>query len=52
MKKQIKDELKSEMKAGKGEENDNDGDKSIAGDAAGREFGRGAHKKKQRKDKN
>ena len=52
LKKQIKDELKSEMKAGKGEENDDDGDESSADDAAGREFGRGAHKKKQKKDKN
>ena len=52
LKNQIKDKLKSQMKAGKGEDNDDDGDESSADDAAGREFGRGAHKKKQKKDEN
>ncbi|KAI2494735.1 hypothetical protein MHU86_19772 [Fragilaria crotonensis] len=53
LKKQIKEELKNEMKKlAKG--NDNDGDdehESSADEAAGKEFGRGAHKKKQKLDK-
>ena len=49
LKKQIKDELKSEMKK-KGGDKDSDDDESSADDAAGKEFGRGAHKKKQKKD--
>jgi hypothetical protein len=51
LKKQIKDELKSEMK-GKGKDDDDEDDNnSSADEAAGKEFGRGAHKKKQKKDK-
>ncbi|KAI2491289.1 hypothetical protein MHU86_23271 [Fragilaria crotonensis] len=51
LKKQIKDELKSEMK-GKGKDDDDEDDnESSADEAAGKEFGRGAHKKKQKKDK-
>ena len=49
LKKQIKDELKSEMKRKNEKESDADED-SSADDAAGKEFGRGAYKKKQKKD--
>ncbi len=48
LKKQIKDELKSEMKNKGGNEKESDGEQSSADDAAGKEFGRGAHKKKQK----
>lgn len=50
LKKQIKDELKNEMKKKGGEEKDSDEAESSADDAAGKEFGRGAHKKKQKKE--
>ena len=50
LKKQIKDELKSEMKKKGGEDKDSDEAESSADDAAGKEFGRGAHKKKQKKE--
>lgn len=50
LKKQIKDELKSEMKRkGNDKESEEDDDSSVD-DAAGKEFGRGAHKKKSKKD--
>jgi hypothetical protein len=51
IKKQIKDELKSEAKKGKGKGKDNeDSDaESSADEAAGKEFGRGAHKSKKQK---
>jgi hypothetical protein len=53
LKEQIKEELKSEMKSGTQNDNEDNGDESSADDAAGKEFGRGAHKnKKQKKDKN
>jgi hypothetical protein len=52
LKKQIKDELKSEMKTGAVNEKGEEADESSADEAAGKEFGRGAHKKKQKKDKN
>ena len=52
LKKQIKDELKNEMKSGGGNDKEEEGDDSSANEAAGKEFGRGAHKKKQKKDKN
>ena len=48
LKKQIKDELKSEMKKKGGNDKESDGEESSADDAAGKEFGRGAHKKKQK----
>ncbi|KAI2502017.1 hypothetical protein MHU86_12420 [Fragilaria crotonensis] len=53
LKKQIKEELKNEMKKlAKGNDNDGDDDhESSADEAAGKEFGRGAHKKKQKLDK-
>jgi hypothetical protein len=52
LKKQIKDELKNEMKSGsKGKDDDEDVNESSADEAAGKEFGRGAHKKRQKKDK-
>jgi hypothetical protein len=53
LKKQIKDELKNEMKKlAKGNNDDDDDDhESSADEAAGKEFGRGAHKKKQKVDK-
>ena len=53
LKKQIKEELKNEMKKlAKGNNNDgNDDHESSADEAAGKEFGRGAHKKKQKLDK-
>ena len=35
---------------GKGDESEEDNDVSSADDAAGKEFGRGAHKKKAKKD--
>jgi hypothetical protein len=48
LKKQIKDELKNELK-GKGKDGDNDSDNESSDDeAAGKEFGRGAHKKKEK----
>ena len=50
LKKQIKDELKNEMKKKRGDEKDSDEAESSADDAAGKEFGRGAHKKKQKKE--
>ncbi|KAI2499230.1 hypothetical protein MHU86_15271 [Fragilaria crotonensis] len=49
MKKQIKDELKNEMKTKGGDDKDSNDEESSADDAAGKEFGRGAHKKKQKK---
>ncbi len=49
LKKQITDAVKDAMK-GKGDESDEDNDVSSADDAAGKEFGRGAHKKKAKKD--
>jgi hypothetical protein len=49
MKKQIKDELKNEMKTKSGDDKDSNDEESSADDAAGKEFGRGAHKKKQKK---
>ena len=50
LKKQIQDKLKSEMKK-KGDTNDEDSaNESSADDAAGKEFGRAAHKKKQKKE--
>jgi hypothetical protein len=50
LKKQIKDELKSEMKK-KGAMKDGDSaNESSADDAACKEFGRAAHKKKQKKE--
>ena len=55
LKKQIKDELKNEMKSARGvgaDENDEEGNESSADEAAGKEFGRGAHKKRQKKDRN
>ena len=48
--KQIKDELKSELKKKGGDEKHSDDAESSADEAAGKEFGRGAHKKKQKKD--
>jgi hypothetical protein len=48
--KQIKEELKSEMKAGTGDNKEEDGDKLSADDATGKEFGRGAHKAKKQKE--
>jgi hypothetical protein len=50
MKKQIKDELKNELKKKGGDDKDSNDEESSADDAAGKEFGRGAHKKKQKKD--
>jgi hypothetical protein len=50
MKKQIKDELKNEMKKKGGDDKDSNDDESSADDAAGKKFGHGAHKKKQKKD--
>ncbi|KAI2494623.1 hypothetical protein MHU86_19901 [Fragilaria crotonensis] len=50
LKKQIKEELKSEMKKKSADEKDSDDGESSADEAAGKEFGRGAHKKKQKKD--
>ncbi|KAI2502906.1 hypothetical protein MHU86_11575 [Fragilaria crotonensis] len=49
LKKQIKEELKNEMKKlAKGNDNDGDDDhESSADEAAGKEFGRGAHKKQK-----
>ncbi len=47
--KQIKDEVKNEMKKKSDKDSDAE-DESSADDAAGKEFGRGAHKKKQKKD--
>jgi hypothetical protein len=49
LKKELKKELKTEMKK-KSEKGSDDEDDSSADDAAGKEFGRGAHKKKQKKD--
>ena len=49
MKKQLKAELKSEMKKKSGTGSDDEEDESSADDAAGKEFGRGAHKKKKQK---
>ena len=52
LKKQIKDELKNEMKSGsKGKDDDENDNKSSADEAAGKEFGCGAHKKRQKIDK-
>jgi hypothetical protein len=53
LKKQIREELKNEMKkTGKVKDDDSDdGIESSADEAAGKEFGRGAHKKKQKRDK-
>ena len=50
LKKQIKEELKSEMGLGKAKGEDDKGDESSADEAAGMEFGRGAHEK-QKSDK-
>ncbi len=51
LKKQIKDELKSKMRQKGGDNKDSDeADESSADKAAGPEFGRGAHKKKQKKE--
>ncbi|KAI2502128.1 hypothetical protein MHU86_12358 [Fragilaria crotonensis] len=50
LKKQIKDELKNEMKKKGGDKKDSDEAESSADDAARKEFGRGAHKKKQKKE--
>ena len=49
LKKQIKEELKSEMKR-KGHDKESEEDESSVDDAAGKEFGRGAHKKRSKKD--
>jgi hypothetical protein len=49
IKKQLKAELKSEMKKKSGKGSDDEEDESSADDAAGKEFGRGAHKKKKQK---
>ena len=49
LKKQIKDELKSEMRKGDSTKDDS-AEESSADDAAGKEFGRTAHKKKQKKE--
>ena len=51
LKKQIKDELKSEMGLSKTKSGEDGGDESSADEAAGKEFGRGAHNKKQKSDK-
>ena len=50
LKKQIKDELKSEMKKKGDTKEEDSANESSADDAAGKEFGRAAHKKKQKKD--
>ncbi len=49
LKKKIKDELKSEMKKKGGDNKGSDEVKLSADYAAGKEFGRSAHKKKRRK---
>ena len=49
IKKQLKAELKSEMKKKSGKGSDDEEDESSANGAAGKEFGRGAHKKKKQK---
>jgi hypothetical protein len=50
LKKQIKEELKSEMKKKGGDDKESDKAESNTDDAAGKEFGRGAHKKKRKKE--
>jgi hypothetical protein len=50
LKKQIKDELKSEMKKKGDTKEEDSANESSADDAAGKEFGRAAHKKKQKKE--
>jgi hypothetical protein len=40
------------MTTGAGNEKEDDADESSADEAAGKVFGRSAHKKKQKKDKN
>jgi hypothetical protein len=49
LKKELKKELKTEMKR-KSEKGSNDEDDSSADDVAGKEFVRGAYKKKQKED--
>ena len=50
LKKQIKEELKSEMKRKGHDKESEEEDESSVDDAAGKEFGRGAHKKRSKKD--
>ena len=49
LKKRIKDVLKDESKKGKGDDSDEEDEDSSADEAAGKEFGRGAHNKKKAK---
>jgi hypothetical protein len=52
LKKHIKDKLKSEMKSNKSKDDDDEQEnESSADEAAGKEFGHGAHKKRQKKDR-